>query len=115
MRPRYKRVHDIYSLGLLLLEIGLWKQVAEFRRPDTTPADFRKILVKLATLELPHRVGDVYRDVVLNCIEGKRLHEGGEPELHPAQENEVENETRNTSLVRFYWLIIRELERCHCK
>lgn len=109
-RPRYQRSHDIYSLGLLLLEVGLWKQVAEFRRPDTTPEGFRKMLIKLANYELPHRVGEIYRDVVLKCIEGKGLYE-----QHPAQEDELANETQNTSLVKFYWLIIRELERCHCK
>ena len=114
-RPRYKRVHDIYSLGLLLLEIGLWKPITEFRKPDTKPADFRKALINLASRELPHRVSDIYRDIVLKCLEGTGFYETGGQEQRPPQEDNVVNVTGDTSLVKFYWLIIRELERCHCK
>ena len=114
-RPRYKRIHDIYSLGLLLLEIGLWKRVGDFRKPDTKPADFGKTLKQLISRELPHRVGDIYRDVVLRCIEGIDLYEADEPEGQAGPENSFEKEGRNVSLVKFYWSVIRELERCHCK
>jgi serine/threonine protein kinase len=108
-RPRYQRIHDIYSLGLLLLEIGLWKQVGEFRKPSTKPADFSKMLTQLANRELPHRVGEVYRDVVLRCMEGKDLCEADEPD------DGSESGGLKSSLVKFYWSVIRELERCHCK
>jgi serine/threonine protein kinase len=110
-RPRYNKIHDIYSLGLLLLEIGLWKQVGDFRKANTKPADFSSTLKQLASRELPHRVGDVYRDVVLRCIEGKDLFDA-DPLVFP---DSSEKGGRNPSLVKFYWSVIRELERCHCK
>jgi hypothetical protein len=29
--------HDIYSLGVCLLEVGLWKSFIEYPEPDCTP------------------------------------------------------------------------------
>ena len=33
-RPRYQRAYDVYSLGLVLLEIGLWQSVRAFQKVD---------------------------------------------------------------------------------
>ncbi|KAF3910357.1 hypothetical protein ABW20_dc0100084 [Dactylellina cionopaga] len=114
-RPRYQRIHDIYSLGLLLLEIGLWRPVADFRKVNTKPKEFATILKHLADQELPHRIGPIYRDVVLKCIDGEELYttnsNDGGGEHHG---NMAHNVDKNSSLLKFYWSIIRELERCHC-
>jgi hypothetical protein len=118
-RPRYEIKHDIYSLGLVLLEIGLWQQLAIFRKAGTKPADFFKLVKQLAIQELPHRVGDIYRDVVLSCIEGKGLYiekeETEQVDSDAGPKSAGEQGGRDTSLVNFYWVVVRELERCHCK
>ncbi|KAH8881909.1 hypothetical protein GQ53DRAFT_847967 [Thozetella sp. PMI_491] len=113
-RPRFQRIHDIYSLGLLLLEIGLWKQVGDFCKSNTKSIDFANTLKRLAEQELPHRMGTIYRDVVLRCIDGHGLCPSN-PEQEELEHSEGSTKKdRNTSLVKFYWSVIRELERCHC-
>jgi hypothetical protein len=49
---RYSRTHDIYSLGVLLLEIGLWKPIAAvIKLPDDdferTKKDFLGLTTRL--------------------------------------------------------------------
>ncbi|GIZ41069.1 hypothetical protein CKM354_000438500 [Cercospora kikuchii] len=84
---RYCMQHDIYSLGVCLLEIGLWESFVLYPEgekkpyPNTkllglsvqalqkkTPNGIKRLLVELATRELPGRIGELYRDVVLNCL-----------------------------------------------
>ncbi|KAH8692515.1 hypothetical protein GQ44DRAFT_719799 [Phaeosphaeriaceae sp. PMI808] len=112
-RPRFQRIHDIYSFGVLLLEIGLWRQVGDFRKANVKPADFTGALKQLANRELSHRMGDIYRDVVLRCMDGECLYASdGQNGVHLAKDDQ---EGRNASLVQYYWTVVRELERCHCK
>ncbi|PPJ54324.1 hypothetical protein CBER1_06137 [Cercospora berteroae] len=84
---RYCMQHDIYSLGVCLLEIGLWASFVLYPEgekkpyPNTnllglsiqalqkkTPNGIKRLLVELATRELPGRLGELYRDVVINCL-----------------------------------------------
>jgi len=81
----YKMQHDIYSLGVCLLEIGLWEPLVEYRSSgDTEPEHgrvcrefvstgkhwlhFKEHLVRLAENELPRRMGDRYADIVVTCL-----------------------------------------------
>jgi hypothetical protein len=87
--------HDIYSLGVILLEIGLWTSFVNYERysdeDESTVAvpskmiahmalgdekDRRKvafgnkdILETLAGQELPVRMGQRYTDAVLSCLQ----------------------------------------------
>lgn len=82
--------HDIYSLGVVLLEVGLWSTFVEY--PETCtgiavpsnclaelPAGVEKdprrrafknkqILEELAEQNLPRIIGQKYTDVVLLCL-----------------------------------------------
>jgi hypothetical protein len=96
--------HDIYSLGVCLLEIGLWQSfivIAEdgkeklsdvlasfFSEVETARHVFGKPmkdhLVALAKTELPQRVGDRYTEVVvtcLTCLDRENLDFGNEKEF----------------------------------
>jgi hypothetical protein len=84
----YVMQHDIYSLGVCLLEIGLWESLvtydsvlgphlmAKCLKAETEPADaevseasvVKDSLVQLARKQLPSRMGDKYADIVLNCL-----------------------------------------------
>ena len=70
-RERYQMRHDYYALGMLLLEIGLWKLL-----PDAIP-DWPSILDKKKTVieeiipQLGAAMGTSYRDAVLACLDDK--------------------------------------------
>lgn len=91
---RYIMQHDIYSLGTCLLEIGLWQSFVHYPglNPGAAPVspvsseiqisdvDFeaahlsvqlriKERLVDMAKRRLPSRMGDVYTEVVLACLE----------------------------------------------
>ncbi|KAN0122845.1 hypothetical protein V8E51_001171 [Hyaloscypha variabilis] len=93
VQDRYVMQHDIYSLGVCLLEIGLWKPfvwypisgehgepvpglVLEFKLSDTQFATvgsaaslgIKEHLVELAKNNLPSRLGDMYTEIVLACL-----------------------------------------------
>ena len=82
----YQMQHDIYSLGVCLLELGLWHSfVLQHDPPRTGPLleisteltlknkrqtalNIKKKLVLLATQELPQLMGLVYTEVVVSCL-----------------------------------------------
>jgi hypothetical protein len=95
---RYNIGHDIYSLGVCLLEIGLWDMLVHIRPdgqpevsplfrdaadvnglPDpvgalatklTQPTTIKGILVKMANEYLPQRLGFQYTRLVVACLTG---------------------------------------------
>jgi hypothetical protein len=85
--------HDIYSVGIVLLEIGLWASLVSYQGADTDNAtaapstllapllvrplstDLREqayrdlhVLISLAKSRLPSGAGQKYTDVVLLCL-----------------------------------------------
>lgn len=69
----FKRIHDIYALGVLLLEIGLWQVAPDlFAGTNTSslpPSAIKTNLVRNARERLGHFMGRKYRDAVLLCLE----------------------------------------------
>lgn len=66
---RFRKVHDIYAFGVLLLEIGLWKTVRElFENRSYTPDRILSILIVNARRELGHLMGQRYKNAVLFCL-----------------------------------------------
>lgn len=93
VQERYVMQHDIYSLGVCLLELGLWRSFVWYPAHDSnaapvpgvalglsisdkdfeavhspTPLRIKEHLVAVAKKELPPRVGDAYTDIVLACL-----------------------------------------------
>jgi serine/threonine protein kinase len=87
----YNMRHDVYSLGVCLLEIGLWtsfvtydvqstqfgatlpsmREIADLLRvrdERKRAFDIKRLLTKLATERLPGRMGDLYTQVVVSCL-----------------------------------------------
>ena len=82
----YTMQHDIYSLGVCLLEIGLWESFLLCKDDTTTPLPstalgislngvefkqptlMKEHLVRLAKRYLPERMGERYERVVVNCL-----------------------------------------------
>jgi hypothetical protein len=73
-RRGHQKKHDIYSLGVVLLEIGLWQNMAEMFRnmtPPPTANDLAKTLARNCSERLAHFSGTSYRDVVDLCLSSK--------------------------------------------
>jgi hypothetical protein len=85
----FKMQHDIYSLGVCLLEIGIWTsfvlyeegvdepipspglKIAEFLKlkdQRKKAAEIKKVLVQLADEHLPSHMGRKYTEIVLACL-----------------------------------------------
>ncbi|KAI0100770.1 hypothetical protein GGR51DRAFT_344546 [Nemania sp. FL0031] len=76
----FNTIHDIYSLGVVLLEIGTWKTARQiydkmFREEDPTGEDVKEAFIRYARQELSHSMGSAYRDAVLLCLDGEKLRE----------------------------------------
>ncbi|ATZ55129.1 hypothetical protein BCIN_11g04170 [Botrytis cinerea B05.10] len=68
-RKEYCKSFDIYSLGLILLEIGLWKTLQMYHKPHYSAEKFRdKIVVQNLVPGLGSKVGRGYREVVERCL-----------------------------------------------
>ena len=70
-RRQYRKAFDIYSLGLLLLEIGLWKGLEMFHRgkySKYTPEAFRAKIINSLVPTLGAKVGSSYKLVVQRCL-----------------------------------------------
>ena len=82
----YKMQHDVYSIGVCLLEIGIWSNFVEYE-PNPSPSAIlniadklkmkepkrrafaiKEVLVKLAETRLPGAMGHRYTDIVVSCL-----------------------------------------------
>jgi hypothetical protein len=84
----YTMQHDIYSLGVCLLEIGLWGSFVTYHDEGSDPLPstllavlndpekdeikkalrVKDALVDLAKQRLPSRIGDKYTEIVVTCL-----------------------------------------------
>ncbi|KAK0257831.1 hypothetical protein LTR91_017105 [Friedmanniomyces endolithicus] len=80
----FTMVHDVYSLGVVLLEVALWSSMTELgsigkalwaslekgKERILEPEKLREKFIELAKYYIPRCIGDKYRDVVVSCLEG---------------------------------------------
>lgn len=59
---------DMYSLGLILLEIGLWQPLADLWKPKYTLADFKQRVEDVYIRRLASKCGTAYMQVVRDCF-----------------------------------------------
>ncbi|KAJ5356300.1 hypothetical protein N7517_010909 [Penicillium concentricum] len=83
----YNMRHDIYSIGVCLLEIGLWSSFVYYLDDQTVPSSelpitnlltaknkrkgavgIKSVLIDLAKSHLPRIMGRIYTDTVINCL-----------------------------------------------
>ena len=76
----FSRIHDIYALGIVLLEIGLWHTASSIynqyrtRMTDAakaqplTSTQTKKLFIDAAQNRLSHHMGPAYMEAVLACL-----------------------------------------------
>ena len=67
-KVRYRAQFDIYSLGLVLLEIGHWRTLDMIRKKCTSDEDFREKLKHEWCDKLQSRMGTVYWRATQRCL-----------------------------------------------
>ena len=99
-RPRFMRQYDLYSLGVMLFEIGLWTPIQEIvpSAVNSPPVQGSHKIVERCKRDLAFFTGVRYRDVALKCLLGPGEDEENWPE----------------SMDSIYWLIVHELLKCQC-
>ncbi|QUC17922.1 uncharacterized protein UV8b_02163 [Ustilaginoidea virens] len=66
----YCKAFDVYSLGLVLLEIGLWKVLQAYHRPQHSADRWRdKVVMAVLVPGLGSKVGKRYRETVEMCLQ----------------------------------------------
>ena len=86
---KFSMLHDVYSLGVVLLEIGIWKSFVRSRnggeryvawsllqdlidngelKEGKTPKDIKDRFIEMAQKLLPPKMGRIYTNVVISCL-----------------------------------------------
>ena len=70
----FKKIHDLYALGVVLLEIGIWRSAITLERNHFAhakePMAITNHLIKHARKHVEVQMGEKYRDIVLKCLTG---------------------------------------------
>lgn len=71
---RSKKSHDIYSLGLVLAEIALWRPIEDIAEVKLRRAELKLVRERMlksdVSIAIAGRAGWTYADLVQDCIEG---------------------------------------------
>ena len=104
-RTLYRPAHDIYSLGLVLLEVGLWMPINKFWKTKYTRADFKHRLQAIYAQKLASKCGRAYMNAVDHCLSvldvDDRMH-------HRATSRDRQSRIQN----EYYWYVVKPLEKC---
>ena len=101
---RYRLSFEYYSLGLVLLEIGLWRSLASLTRDWKDGGDeFRMRILNEKLFMLKHRMGSIYHDAVRRCLTG---------EFGVREQDEESDSYRKAMRSNFEELVVRELFQC---
>ncbi len=76
LHPRFKKQYDYYSIGVVLLEVGLWQPLVDkLKGRGGNPAELRNTLVQKYVPHLRRTIGKRYRNAIRECLEGDHLQE----------------------------------------
>ena len=67
-RQPYRKSFDVYSFGLVLLEVGLWKSIRHLHKPKYTPTVFRDKVLAVLVPALGSKTGSIYQTTVERCL-----------------------------------------------
>ena len=108
-RTSFKLSFDVYSLGLILLEIGLWMPINKLWKTKYTRFDFKARLQSIYVKKLAAKCGSTYMRVVEYCLKV------GDGDMVPQSHSSgIIGKSRpdDTFNTHFFWNAAKPLERC---
>lgn len=119
----FKKHHDIYSLGMVLFEIGMWSRLDRYTKPNLTADDFRQRVRGYVKKSLSMLMGDHFCRAVDACLSGEYLSDTGTISLDMfsggGEETDILSNdpdvTNSAELDCFCRRIVAELCHCHCE
>jgi hypothetical protein len=98
--------YEIYSLGLVLLEIGLWLPLSRFWKPKYNTATFRNRIRHQYVPKLASKCGSAYMQVVQKCL--------GAPEdlLPDTADVDAEDLEQRHHAAEFMLALAKDMARC---
>lgn len=105
-KPSSHRKYDIYSLGLILLEIGLWTPIANLEQEGKNHEENAKRFLQHASRQLSHYMGSHFSEAVMECLDSKSEIMAQKPESQ--QDLHLTNDSREL----FIRNVIYRLETC---
>lgn len=117
-RRTFRRRYDVYSLGLVLLEIGLWRPLQSLPRGNSAAETANRFLSAARTF-LPHHMGTIYCEAVVDCIDFVRpwLSDMPTGPSGPSIGDLLQNDDDKPGehLILFVEKVVRRLEACQCQ
>ena len=106
-RSTFKPAYDLYSLGLVLLEVGLWMPLHKLWKTKYTLPIFRKKLQSTYAQKLAGKCGSAYKRVVEYC-----LHAADMDRMTPSSQRLSQDYHQAKEQEDFYWKALKPLEKC---
>ncbi len=107
-RTAYKPAFDIYSLGLILLEVGLWVPIHQLWKAKYSDQTFKARLQTVYSKKLAGKCGNRYMRVVEYCLSAADARRPNQ-----STTNQQSSESQQPKLqTDFYWNALKPLERC---
>lgn len=74
----FRKEFDYYSLGLVLLEIGVWECLGNIynnvKRLESTPWELKDEYMRICNNQILERMGPTYHEVTRTCLEAAEAH-----------------------------------------
>ncbi|KAF1850713.1 uncharacterized protein K460DRAFT_391149 [Cucurbitaria berberidis CBS 394.84] len=126
-KPSSSRMHDVYSLGLVLFEIGMWMPLESYVKANLTAEGFRERIQGYVDQDLAIWMGDRFANAVQSCLSGEYLLKSKTFPLAEMEEqvDDVEGMDEDFTsdqnfasvhqLAYFYRTIVSEIHGCQCE
>lgn len=130
--PRFRKSFDIYSLGVVLMEIAFWEPIMALAPEDerikmskfedigsgSSSKKWWEAISKTASKELAPEMGNAYKDAVMFCLNAsgdkwdQQKYFREDTERNPRDPYFVETEFEEVGIEKdFFWSVLKPLEK----